>query len=127
VRRLSSNFITGERWEGHVACVCDNFGWESCGRKETTEKSLVHAEVKLNKMCGWTAHASESEQANVGRMETNPKELDELIKHQNVINYVKAQRLIRFGHINRMPETSIGKKIYKRKPFTRRPVGRPKS
>ena len=26
-----------------------------------------------------------------------------------------------------MPEASILKKIYKRKPFTRRPVGRPKS
>jgi hypothetical protein len=55
------------------------------------------------------------------------KELDELIKHQNIINCVKAQRLSWFGHINRMPETSIVKKIYKWKPFTRRPVGRPKS
>ena len=41
--------------------------------------------------------------------------------------YVKAQTLSWFGHINRMPETSIVKKIYKWKPFTRRPVGRPKS
>jgi len=32
-----------------------------------------------------------------------------------------------FGKINRMPETSIVKKIYKWKPFTGRPVGRPKS
>jgi hypothetical protein len=45
-------------------------------------------------------------------------ELDELIKHRNEINYVKAQRLSWFGHINRMPETSIIKKIHKRKPFT---------
>ena len=55
------------------------------------------------------------------------KELDELIKHRNIINYVKAQRLSWFGHINRMPETGIVKKICKCKPFTRRPVGRPKS
>jgi len=53
-------------------------------------------------------------------------ELDELIKHRNLINYVKAQRLSWFGHINRMPESSIIKKIHKWKPFTRRPVGRPK-
>jgi len=53
--------------------------------------------------------------------------LDELIKHRNVINYVNALRLSWFGLINRMPETSIIKKIYKWKPFTRRPVGRPKS
>jgi hypothetical protein len=60
------------------------------------------------------------------RIKTN-KELDELMKHQNIINYVKAQRLSWFGHINRMPETSIVKKIYKWKPFTRRPIGRSKS
>jgi len=60
------------------------------------------------------------------RIKTN-KELDELIKHRNIINYVKAQRLSWFGHINRMPESSIVKKIYKWKPFTRRPVGKPKS
>jgi len=60
------------------------------------------------------------------RIKTN-KELDELIKHRNIINYVKAQRLSWFGHINRMPETSIVTKIHKWKPFTGRPVGRPKS
>jgi len=53
--------------------------------------------------------------------------LDELIKHRNIINYVKAQRLSWFEHINRMPEISIVKKICKWKPFTRRPAGRPKS
>ena len=53
--------------------------------------------------------------------------LDELIKHQNIINYVKPQRLSWFGHVNRMPETNTVKKIYKWKPFTSIPVGRPKS
>jgi hypothetical protein len=51
-----------------------------------------------------------TEEANgISRIETN-KELDELIKHRNTINYVEAQRLSWFGHINRMPETSIVKK-----------------
>ena len=49
------------------------------------------------------------------------------LKHRNIINYVKAQSLSWFGHINRMPETSTAKKIHKWKPFTGRPVGRPKS
>ena len=53
--------------------------------------------------------------------------MDKLTKHRNIINYVKAQRLSWFGHINRMPETSIVKKIHKWKPLTGRPVGRPKS
>jgi len=44
-----------------------------------------------------------------------------------IINYVKAHRLSWFGHINRMSEISIVKKICKCKPFTSRPVGRPKS
>ena len=60
------------------------------------------------------------------RIKTNI-ELDELIKHRNIINYVKAQRLSWFGHIHRMPETSSVKKIHKWKTFTGRPVGRPKS
>jgi len=50
-----------------------------------------------------------------------------LIKHRNVINYVKAQRLSWFGHTNRMPETSTVKTIHKWKPFTGRPAGRHKS
>jgi hypothetical protein len=54
-------------------------------------------------------------------------ELDKLIKHGNIINYVKSQRLSWFGHINRMPETCVVKKIYKWKPFTSRLAGRPKS
>jgi ABC-type proline/glycine betaine transport system ATPase subunit len=52
------------------------------------------------------------------RIKTN-KELDELIKHRNIINYVKDQRLSWFGHINRRNEISIVKKLYKWKPFTR--------
>jgi len=55
------------------------------------------------------------------------KELDELINHRHIINYVKAQRLSWFGHINRKPETSIVRKIYKWKPSASGPVGRPKS
>ena len=39
----------------------------------------------------------------------------------------KAQRFSWFGNISRMSESSIVKKIYKLKPFTSRPVGRPKS
>jgi hypothetical protein len=37
--------------------------------------------------------------------------LDELIKHRNIIHYVKAQRLSWFGHTNGMPKTSIVKRI----------------
>jgi len=57
------------------------------------------------------------EDNGIWRTEIN-KGLDELIKHWNIINYVKAQRSSWFGHINRMSEISIVKKIHKWKPFT---------
>ena len=53
-------------------------------------------------------------------------ELDKLIQHRNVINYVKAQRLSWFGHVHGKPETSIVRKIYKWQPYETRPAGRPK-
>ena len=36
---------------------------KAAAEKKKAEKNLVHAKVILNKMCGWTADASESEQA----------------------------------------------------------------
>ena len=35
---------------------------------------------------------------------------DELIRHKNIINYVKAQRLGWFGHLQRMVEERMVKK-----------------
>jgi hypothetical protein len=56
----------------------------------------------------------------------NNEELDKLIKHENIFNYIKAQRLSWFGHIQRMPEARGTKKIFKWNPLTTRPRGRPK-
>ena len=53
----------------------------------------------------------------------NIKELDKLIKHENIVNHIKAQRW--FGHIQRMPETRATK-MFKWNPLTMRPRGRPK-
>jgi len=39
----------------------------------------------------------------------NNEELDKLIKHKNIVNYIKAQRLSWFGHIQRMPEARAAK------------------
>ena len=54
------------------------------------------------------------------------EELDKLIKHKNIINYIKAQRLSWFGHVQRMPDTRTVKKIFNWKPLTKRSQGRPK-
>jgi len=56
----------------------------------------------------------------------NNEELDKLIKSENIVNYIKAQRLSWFGHIQRMPEARAAKKILNWNPVTTRPRGRPK-
>jgi hypothetical protein len=53
--------------------------------------------------------------------------LDELIRHKNIINYIKAQRLSWFGHLHRMPEERMVKRVCKWKTMLTRPLGRPKS
>ena len=45
------------------------------------------------------------------RIKTND-ELDELISHKNIINYIKAQRLSWLGHLHRMSEEKMVKKKY---------------
>jgi len=48
----------------------------------------------------------------IWRIKTN-EELDKLLKHKNIVSNIKAQRLSRFGHVQRMPGTRAGKKIFK--------------
>jgi hypothetical protein len=60
-----------------------------------------------------------------GELKTNEK-LDKSIKHKNTINYIKAQTLSWFGHVQRMPDTRTVKKILNWKPPTKRSGGKPK-
>jgi hypothetical protein len=57
------------------------------------------------------------------RIKTN----DELIRHKNKINHIKAQRLSWFGHLHRMPLDRMVKKACKWQPMSIRPEGRPKN
>ena len=59
------------------------------------------------------------------RFKTND-ELDKLIRHKNIINYLKAQRLSWFGHLHRMSEERMVKKVYKWNLMLTKPLGRPK-
>jgi len=54
------------------------------------------------------------------------KELDKLIKHENIINFARAQRLGWYGHIEIMQDTRLVKAIHAWKPISKRPMGRPK-
>jgi len=66
-----------------------------------------------------------SKENQMWRIRTN-EELDKLIKHKNIINHIKAQRLSWFGHVQRMPDTGTVKKIFNWKHLTKRSQGRPK-
>jgi len=67
-------------------------------KKVLYKNSLFERKI-LRKIFGPTKEANV-----IWRNETN-KELDESIKHRNIINYVKAQILSWFGYTNRMSET----------------------
>jgi hypothetical protein len=54
-------------------------------------------------------------------------ELEELIRHKNIINHIKSQRLSWFGNLHRMPEERMIIKVYKLKPISIGPQGRPKN
>jgi len=54
-------------------------------------------------------------------------ELNRLIGNKNIINYIKAQRSAWFGHVHRMPDSSMVKKVYEWAPALTRSLGRPKN
>jgi hypothetical protein len=83
------------------------------------QKLLVFERKILRRIFGPT------KENQIWRVKTN-EEFDKLIKHKNIINHIKAQRLSWFGHVQRMPDTTTVKKIFNWKPLTKRSQGRPK-
>jgi hypothetical protein len=49
------------------------------------------------------------------------------IRHKTTINYIKAQRLSWFGHLQQMAEDRTVQKVCKWKPVLKRPLWRPKN
>ena len=87
-------------------------------KNSSIQKLLVFERKILRKIFGPTR------ENQMWRIKTND-ELDKLIKHNNIINYIKAQRLSWFGHVQRMPASSTVK-IFKWTPLSTRSKGRPK-
>jgi hypothetical protein len=44
------------------------------------------------------------------------EELNRLIGNKNIINHIKAQKLAWFGHVHRMPDDRMAKKVYEGTP-----------
>ena len=60
------------------------------------------------------------------RIKTN-QEINDILKGQNIIGFIKKQRLNWLGHVECMTEDNIVKKIKRWKPMSKRPIGRPKT
>ena len=88
--------------------------------KENIIQKLLVFERKI--LRGIFGHTKENQTWRI----RNNEELDKLIKHENIVNHIKAQRLSWFGHIQRMLEARATKKIFKWNPLTKRPRGSPK-
>jgi hypothetical protein len=90
--------------------------------KENMKTKLRVFERKvLRRICGPT-----KEKDGVWRIESN-EELNRLTGNKKIINYIKAQRLAWFGHVERMPNNNMVKKIYEWSPALTRSLGRPKN
>jgi len=97
-----------------------DYSSETWALKETTiQKLLVFERKILRRIFGPT------KENQMWRFKTN-EEVDILIKHKNIVNYTKAQRLSWFGHLQRMSDTRTVKKIFNWKPLTKRLQRRPK-
>jgi hypothetical protein len=61
-----------------------------------------------------------------GRVRTN-QEIEALIKEENIVRFIKSQRLAWYGYVNRMEDNKNVKAVMKWNPFDRRSRGRPKT
>jgi hypothetical protein len=74
------------------------------GFKRNNEKQTNVFERKvLRKIFGPTKERD-------GTWKIKNDELDKVIRHKNIINYIKAQRLSWFGHLHRMSQERVVKK-----------------
>ena len=74
--------------------------------KETIiQKLLVFKRKILRRIFG------PAKENQIWRIKTN-EELDKLIKHKNIVNHIKVQRLSWFGYVQIMPDTRAVNKIF---------------
>ena len=55
------------------------------------------------------------------------QEINDILKGQNIIGFIKKQRLNWLGHVERKAEDNIVQKIKRWKPVSITPIGRPKT
>ena len=76
--------------------------------------------------CIVTVYGPTTTDVDYWRIKTN-QEINDIIKGQNRIGFIKKQKLNWLGHVERMAEDNIVQKIKRWKPMSKRPIGRPKT
>jgi hypothetical protein len=56
----------------------------------------------------------------------NNEEIDNIIRKKDIVRFVKARRIRRNGHVERMEDSRMPKRVMREKIYTRRKRGRPK-
>jgi len=100
-----------------VTCACET--WVLKGNIKI--KLRVFVRKVLRRIYGPT-----EEKDGTWRIESN-EELNRLTGNKNTINYIKTQRLAWFGHVQRMADNSMVKKVYEWSPTLTRSLGRLKN
>jgi len=84
------------------------------------QKLLVFERRILRRIFGPTQKAN-----GEWRLKTN-EELENAIGYETIVRHIKSKRLSWLGRVERMPNERVAKTIYKWKPYTTRPKGRPR-
>jgi hypothetical protein len=56
----------------------------------------------------------------------NNEEIDNIIRKKDIVRFVKVRRISWIGHVERMEDSRIPKRVIREKTYTKRRRGRPK-
>jgi hypothetical protein len=56
----------------------------------------------------------------------NNEEIDNILRKEDIVRFVKARRISWIGHVERMEASRLSKRVMSEKIYTKRRIGRPK-
>ena len=86
-----------------------------------TDKLMIFERKIMRKIFGATRTAD-----GYWRIETD-QEINDILRGENIFGFIKKQRLNWLGHVERMAEDNIVRKVKRWKPMSKRAIGRPKT